>query len=81
MKYLILEKFVKDFAEEELWKIIDDYENWNKIGVDENSFLRNKAREFCLNCGISPHYHTDYTQLITLCAFRHFALKYKETMK
>lgn len=77
----LIESFIDSFAEEELWKLIEDYEKWRETGIDENSFLRNAAREFCLNCSISPHYHTDYMPKIAMSAYRHFALKYKEMMK
>lgn len=37
MSYLTLESFIDTLTEEDLWKIIDDYETWKETGVDENS--------------------------------------------
>lgn len=74
MKYLILEKFVKDFAEEELWKIIDDYENWKETGKN-GTFLSKKAKE------LTPYHYYGLNADIAMYAYRHFALKYKEIMK
>ena len=83
MKYLTIEAFVRSLPEEDLWKIIEDYEKWVKIGDDEFEapFLRSKARKFCSNLTIPAQYHTDYMQKIAVGAYRYFALKYKEMMK
>ena len=81
MKYLTIDEFIRAQTEEDIWKLIEDYENWKKTGEDENSFLRNKAREFCSILTLPAHYHTDYMQRIAMGAYRHFALKYKEIMK
>jgi type I restriction-modification system DNA methylase subunit len=83
MKYLTIESFVNSLNEEELWKIIDEYESWVRIGSDDfqQSFLRDKAREFCSNLTIPARYHTDFMSKIAIGAYRHFTLKYKEMMK
>ena len=81
MKYLTLEEFINTLTEEEIWKIIEDYEKWRETGEDENSLLRNKAREFCSNLTLPLHYHSDWMPKIAMSAYRHFALKYKEMVK
>ena len=78
MKYLTIESFVNSLTEEDLWKIIEDYENWKETGEDENSLLRNKAREFCSNLTLPLRYHSDWMPKIAMGAYRHFALKYKQ---
>ena len=78
MKFQTLEQFVSSLTEKEIWKLIEDYENWKKTGEDENSFLRNKAREFCSHLTLPAHYHSDYMPKVAMYAYRHFALKYKE---
>ena len=81
MKHLTVESFVNSMNEEDLWKIIEDYENWKETGEDENSLLRNKAREFCSNLTLPLRYHSDWMPKIAMGAYRHFALKYKEMVK
>ena len=81
MKNHSLEEFISTFTEEELWKIIDDYETWGETGTDDDSMLRNFAREYCINLTLPPHYHSDFMSKIAMCAYRYFALKYKETQK
>ena len=76
MKYLTVESFVNSFTEEELWKIIEDYEMMNNDDEFEVPFLRQKAREFC-----DMYFYMDYMPKIALYAYRHFTLKYKEMMK
>ena len=74
MKYLTVESFVNSFTEEELWKIIEDYEMY---GCDfEAEFLREKAREYR-----DMYFYMDSMPFIAIGAYRHFALKYKEMMK
>jgi len=75
MKHLTIESFVNSLPEEDLWKIIGEYEMY---GSDEfeSPFLRQKAREFC-----DMYYYMDYMPNIALYAYRHFALKYKEVIK
>jgi len=74
MKHLTIESFVNSMNEEDLWKIIEDYE---KYGCDvEAQFLREKAREYCDN-----YYYMDNMPFIAIGAYRHFALKYKEKNK
>jgi hypothetical protein len=74
MKYLTIEEFVRSLTEEELWKIIDEYETTQDI--EDAQFLRQKAREFC-----DKYYYMDYMSKIALYTYRHFTLKYKEMMK
>lgn len=74
MKHLTIESFINSMNEEDIWKIIEDYETY---GNDlEAQFLRQKAREYC-----DRYYYTDYMPFIAMSAYRHFALKYKEMMK
>jgi hypothetical protein len=74
MKHLTIESFVNSLPEEDLWKIIEDYE----MMIDDDEFgapfLRQKAREFS-----DMYFYRDYMPKIALYAYRHFALKYKET--
>ena len=76
MKYLTVESFVNSLPEEDLWKIIEDYEMY---GCDEFEahFLREKTREYCDNCYITEN----YMLMIAIGAYRHFTLKYKDMMK
>lgn len=77
MKYLTVESFVNSLTEEDLWKIIEDYEKYIRIDDEfEVPFLRQKAREFC-----DMYFYMDYMPKIALYAYRHFTLKYKELMK
>jgi hypothetical protein len=74
MKYLTIESFLNSMNEEDLWKIIEDYERY---GCDvEAQFLREKAREYC-----DKYYYMDNMPFIAIGAYRHFALKYKEMVK
>ena len=75
MKYLTIEAFVRSLTEEELWKIIDEYETTEDY--EDAHFLRDKAREFCGG----NYYYMDYMPKIALYTYRHFALKYKEIVK
>jgi len=81
MKYPTIESFINSLSEEDLWKIIEDYENWKETGDDKNSFLRNKAREFCSNLTIPLYYHSDWMPKIAMGAYQYFTLKYKEMLK
>lgn len=74
MKHLTVESFVNSMNEEELWKIIDDYES--SYDIEDAEFLRQKAREFC-----DKYYYMQYMSQIALCAYKHFAMKYKESIK
>ena len=78
MKHQTIDEFIRSQTEEDLWKIIEDYENWKETGEDENSLLRNKAREFCSNLTLPLRYHSDWMPKIAMGAYRHFALKYKQ---
>lgn len=78
MKHLTIESFVNSMNEEDLWKIIADYEDWKENGEVEDSFLRNKAREFCSNLTLPLGYQSVWMPKIAMGAYRHFALKYKE---
>jgi hypothetical protein len=74
MKHLTIDEFVNNLPEEDLWKIIEEYET---NGVDfEAQFLREKAREFC-----DKYYYMQYMPEIALYAYRYFAMKYKESLK
>jgi hypothetical protein len=74
MKHLTIEIFINSLSEEDIWKIIEDYEEY---GCDfEAQFLRQKAREYC-----DKYYYMDYMPFIVIGAYRYFALKYKESMK
>lgn len=74
MSYLTLESFIDTLTEEDLWKIIDDYETWKETGKN-GTFLSKKARE------LTPYHYYGLNADIAMSAYRHFALKYKETMK
>ena len=74
MKHLTVESFVNSMNEEDLWKIIEDYETYG-AGF-EAQFLREKAREYCDN-----YYYMEHMPFIAIGAYRYFALKYKEMMK
>jgi hypothetical protein len=74
MKYLTISEFINNLPEEDIWKIIEDYEIH---GADfEAEFLMQKAREYC-----DEYYYMDFMLFIAIGAYRHFALKYKEMMK
>ena len=74
MKHLTVESFVNSLPEEDIWKIIEDYETY---GCDvEAQFLRQKALEYC----VTP-YHMNFMPFIAIGAYRYFALKYKEMVK
>jgi predicted nucleotidyltransferase component of viral defense system len=74
MKHLTIESFINSLNEEDIWKIIDDYETY---GCDfEAKFLREKAREYRDN-----YYYMELMPFIVIGAYRHFAMKYKESMK
>lgn len=60
--------------EEELWKIIDEYEIHHDI--EDSEFLRQKAREYC-----NRYYYMQHMPEIALYSYRYFALKYKENLK
>ena len=83
MKIQLLDEFVGSIPEEKIWELIEDYEEWKRVGSDENRnfFLRDKAREYCEILTMPAHYHTDFMTKIAMYAYRHFALKYKEIMK
>ena len=74
MKHLTIESFVNSMNEEDLWKIIDDYENWKETGKN-GTFLSKKAKE------LTPYHYYGLNADIAMSAYRYFALKYKETMK
>ena len=76
MKYLTVESYINSLTEEDLWKIIEDYETMNNDDEFGAPFLRQKAREFC-----DMYFYMDYMPKIALYAYRHFTLKYKELMK
>ena len=77
MKHLTLEEFINTLTEEDLWKIIDEYENIPAPDYEiEARFTREKAKEFC-----DRYYYMEYMQKIALHAYRYFALKYKEMIK
>jgi hypothetical protein len=82
MKHLTVESFVNSLPEEEIWKIIEDYETYG-AGFEarfEAQFLREKALEYCDTFCYREAY-AEYMPEIVLFAYRHFALKYKESMK
>ena len=74
MKYLTLEEFINFQTEEDLWKIIEDYENWKETGKT-GTFLSKKAKE------LTPYHYYGLNADIAMSAYRYFALKYKETLK
>jgi hypothetical protein len=74
MKHLTIDEFVYGLPEEDLWKIILEYETTHDI--EDAKFLREKAREFC-----DKYYYMDYMPKIALYAYRYFAMKYKESLK
>lgn len=74
MKHLTIGSFINSLPEEDIWKIIKDYEIH---GADfEAEFLRQKAREYC-----DEYYYMELMPFIAIGAYRHFAMKYKEMMK
>ena len=74
MKHLTIEEFVNSYTEEQLWKLIEDYENWTKYGEVKNSFLRNETKKNFV------HYYGLYRD-ISHYIYQHFALKYKQVVK
>jgi hypothetical protein len=74
MKHLTIDEFVNNLPEEDLWKIILEYET--NRDIEDAEFLREKAREFC-----DKYYYMQYMPEIALYAYRYFAMKYKEMMK
>ena len=78
MKYLLLEDFIKTQTEEDIWKMIDEYEKWYMYeDAPRHSLLWEKSVEYCGSKGIRP---IDI-RIVAMGAYRHFALKYKETVK
>ena len=65
--------------EEDLWKIIDEYERYGARGY-EAQFLADKALEYSDTFCYREAY-AEYMLEIVLFAYRHFALKYKEMVK
>jgi hypothetical protein len=74
MKHLTIDEFVNNLPEEDLWKIILEYET--NRDIEDAEFLREKAREYC-----DKYYYMQYMPEIALYAYRYFAMKYKEMMK
>lgn len=75
MKFLTIDEFIRSHTEEELWKIIDDYEKWCLIEDDPvHSFLWKRTMEYCYPRDISSR---DIC-IVALNTYRYFALKYKE---
>lgn len=74
-KFLTISQFISSQTEEDLWKIIEDYERHGTDDFDAQ-YLRQKAREYC-----DEYYYMDYMPQIALHAYKYFALKYKETLK
>jgi hypothetical protein len=74
MKHLTIDEFVNNLPEEDLWKIILEYET--NRDIEDAEFLREKAREYC-----DKYYYMQYMPEIALYAYRHFAMKYKESLK
>lgn len=78
MKFLLLEDFIKEQTEENIWKMIDEYEKWYMFeDAPRHSLLWEKSKEYCDLKGIRP---IDI-RIVAMGAYRHFALKYKEIMK
>jgi hypothetical protein len=75
MNHLTIESFINSMNEEEIWKIIEDYETYGFSNF-EAQFLRQKAREYR-----DVYYYMDFMPHIAIGAYRHFALKYKENLK
>jgi hypothetical protein len=76
MKHLTVESFVNSMNEEDLWKIIDEYERYGARGYEAH-FLMDKALEYCDTFCYREAY-AEYMPEIVLYAYRHFALKYKQ---
>lgn len=74
MKYLTIDEFIRAQTEEDLWKIIEDYENWKETGKN-GTVLSKKAKE------LTPYHYYGLNADIAMGVYRHFALKYKELMK
>ena len=76
---MMIDEYVSQFNDEELWQMIDDYESWKKHGTEttDNSLLRNKSRDFCDQLSLAARYHTDFMAKIAMEIYRHFAMKYK----
>jgi hypothetical protein len=79
MKHLTIESFINSLPEEDIWKIIDEYENWYVMYENhtQGSVLWKKTEEYCLDTGIRPF----DIRIVAQGAYRHFALKYKESLK
>lgn len=75
MKFQTIDEFIRAQTEEDLWKIIEDYER-NGHDEYEAQFLREKTREYC-----DKYYYLELMPKVAMYAYRHFALKYKEIMK
>ncbi len=74
MKYLTISSFINSLSEEDIWRIIEDYEH--SYDIEDAEFLREKAREYC-----DKYYYMDYMLKIAMEAYRYFAMKYKENLK
>ena len=79
MKHLTIESFVNSMNEEDLWKIIDEYERYGARSY-KAKFLVDKALEYS-DAFCYREAFTEYMPDIVLYAYRHFALKYKEMVK
>ena len=78
MKYLTIDEFIKEQTEEDIWKMIDEYEKWYMYeDAPRHSLLWEKSVEYCESKGIHP---IDI-RIVAMGAYRHFALKYKKTVK
>lgn len=71
---MYIEEFISSQIEDDLWKIIDDYEKWRETG-EIGTFLSKKALE------LRDHPYYGIYGDIALYAYRYFALKYRKTMK
>ena len=78
MKYLTLEDFIRTQTEEDIWKMINEYEKWYMVeDAPHHSLLWEKTVEYCNEKHIRPF----DIRIVAMGAYRHFALKYKESMK
>ena len=77
MEFLLLEDFIKTQTEEDIWKMINEYERWYLFeDAPRHSLLWENSEEYCRSKGIRP---VDI-RIVAMGAYRYFALKYKEIM-
>lgn len=75
MKHQTIEDFINTLTEEDIWKMIDEYEKWYFYeDAPRHSLLWKKSVEYCNVKHIRP---IDI-RIVAIGAYRYFAMKYKE---